>query len=133
MTARRTRGVSRRSQNPAISIGSTLVRFIFENFPATASEFRAWKNTFLTKIVLIDTIGQEVIVNWVSKVLEEGCEIAEFSESGVFPRLDSHLGSLLMDSRHLKGELGMRFETYERSCQMARRAPRGRAFLHMIT
>ena len=39
----------------------------------------------------------------------------------------------VMDTRHLKGELGMRFQTYAESCQMTRRAPRGRAFLFMLS
>ena len=59
--------------------------------------------------------------------------ISEHADSELLPRLDSHLGSLLMDPRHLKGELGMKFQFYAGSCQMARRAPRGRAFLHMLT
>ena len=40
-----------------------------------------------------------------------------------------------MDSRHLKGELGMRLQTYAyaESCQQAMRAPRGRSFLFMLS
>ena len=52
--------------------------------------------------------------------------------TGLLPRLDAHLGSLLMDSRHLKGELGMRFQTYADSCQSAMRAPRGRSLLFRL-
>ena len=103
-----------------------------ENLPATASEFRAWKNTFLTRVASIDNTGRDIILNWVIEAFEEGGDISDYADSGLLPRLDSHLGSLLMDSRHLKGELGMRFQSYAESCQMARRAPRGRAFLYML-
>jgi len=53
-------------------------------------------------------------------------------KGGLLPLLDSHLGSLLNDSRHLQGELGMRFQAYAESCQSAVRAPRGRSLLCMI-
>eukprot|EP00435_Cladocopium_sp_Y103_P018517 s3282_g4.t1 len=81
-----------------------------DNLPSTASEFRSWKNmflTFLTRVAAIDQTGGDVILNWL-------------------------LTALLMDSRHLKGKLGMRFQTYAESCQLARHAPRGRAFLYML-
>ncbi len=58
----------------------------------------------------------------------EGKDPSDFVDSGLLPRLDS----LLMDSRHLQGELGMRFQTYAESCQLAMRAPRGRSLLCMI-
>ena len=38
-----------------------------------------------------------------------------------------------MDTRHLKRDLGMKFQSYAESCQMTRRAPRGRAFLFMLS
>ena len=98
----------------------------------TASEFRAWKSTFLTRAALIDNTGRDIILNWVIEAFEEGRDVSEYADSGLLPRLDSHLGSLLMDSRHLKGELGMKFQSCAQSCQMARRAPRGRAFLYML-
>ena len=66
------------------------------------------------------------------EAFEESRDISEYADSGLLPRLDSHLGSLLMDSRHLKGELGMKFQSYAESCQMAQCAPRGRAFLYML-
>ena len=37
-----------------------------------------------------------------------------------------------MDPKHLKGEFGMRFQTYAETCQITRKAPRGRAFLFML-
>ena len=60
-----------------------------------------------------------MILDWVMRAFEEGRDVSEFLDSGLLPRLDSHLGSLLMDTRHLKGELGMRFQTYAEFCQMA--------------
>ena len=47
-------------------------------------------------------------------------------KGGLLPRLDSHLGSLLMTV------VGMRFQAYAESCQSAVRAPRGRSLLCMI-
>jgi hypothetical protein len=38
----------------------------------------------------------------------------------------------MMDPKHLKGELGMQFQTYAESCQNAGKAPRGRAFLSVL-
>ena len=67
------------------------------------------------------------------QAFEEGKDVSNFVDSGLLPRLDSHLGSLLMDIRHLEGELGKRFQTYEESCQMTRRGPRGRAFLFLLS
>ena len=37
-----------------------------------------------------------------------------------------------MEPKHLNGERGMKFQTYAESCQMTRRAPRGRAFLFTL-
>ena len=120
--------------NASIGIGSNVLGFMsekdvyrskglslvkLENLPTTASEFRAWKNTFLTKVAAIDQTGRDVILDWVMRAFEEGRDVSEFLDSGLLPRLDSHLGSLLMDTRHLKGELGMRFQTYAEFCQMA--------------
>ena len=103
-----------------------------ESLPTSASEFQSWKNTFLTRVASIDQTGLDVVLQWLVIPFEEGRALSEFVNSGLLPRLDSHLGSLLMDSKHLKGELGMKFQTYAESCQAARHAPRGRAFLFMI-
>ena len=130
----------------SVGVGSAVVQWLekdvyrskdlslirIEHLPTSASEFRSWRNTFLTRVASIDQTGNDVILNWLMVAFEEGRDIAEFTASGLLPRLDSHIGSLIMDSRHLKGELGMKFQTYAESCQMSRHAPRGRAFLHMI-
>ena len=133
--------------NLSIGVGSNVLGFMLEkdvyrskdltlikieSLPTSASEFRVWRNTFLTKVASIDQTGQDVILGWVMQSFAEGRDPSEFVDSGLLPRLDAHLGSLLMDSRHLKGELGMRFQTYAEACQMAMKAPRGRSLLAMI-
>lgn len=103
-----------------------------ETLPTNAAEFRTWKNTFLTRVASIDLTGRDIILDWVMCAFEEDRNFASFQDSGLLPRLDAHLGSLHMDSRHLRGELGIRFQTHAEACQAQRRAPRGRSFLHMI-
>ena len=131
----------------SIGIGSNILGFMsekdvyrskdlslirLENLPTTASECRAWKDTFLTRVAPIDNTGRDIILNWVMEAFEESRDISEYVDGGLLPRLDSYFGSLLMGSRNLKGELGMKFQSYAGSCQMTRRAPRGRAFLYML-
>ena len=48
------------------------------------------------------------------------------------PRLDAHLASVLMDARHLKGELGLQFQAYAEGEHMKGKAPLGRVLLNMI-
>ena len=38
-----------------------------------------------------------------------------------------------MDPKHLRGELGIKFQTYAESCQLSCKAPRGRAFFCMLS
>ena len=52
--------------------------------------------------------------------------------SAEMPRLDAHLASVLMEAKHLKGELGLQFQAYTESEQMRGRAPLGRVLLNMI-
>ena len=104
--------------NLSIGVGSNVLGFMLEkdvyrskdltlikieSLPTSASEFRVWRNTFLTKVASIDQTGQDVILGWVMQSFAEGRDPSEFVDSGLLPRLDAHLGSLLMDSRHLKG------------------------------
>ena len=87
----------------------------------------------LTKVASIDQTGSDVVLGWLLESFNEGKELGDFSNSGILPRLDTHLGALMMDPKHSKGELGMRFRlTQAESCQNAGRAPRGRAFLFML-
>ena len=52
--------------------------------------------------------------------------------SGIPPRLDAHLASLLADTRHLKSELGMSYQSYIEKCQMAGRSPKGRFMIWLL-
>ena len=104
-----------------------------ETLPTTAAEFRAWRNTFVTRISSIDQTGQDIILAWVMQAFVENKDASDLQDSGILPPLDAHVGSLLMDSRHLKGELGVRFQTYAESCQQSMRAPRGRSLLFMLS
>ena len=64
--------------NASIGIGSNILGFMsekdvyrskdlalvkIENLPTTASEFRAWKNTFLTKVCINRQAGRGVILD----------------------------------------------------------------------
>ena len=62
----------------------------------------------LTKVASIDQTGSDVVLGWLVESFNEGKELGDFSNSGILPRLDTHLGALMMDPKHLKGELGMR-------------------------
>lgn len=104
-----------------------------DHLPTSAADFRSWKNMTLTRIAAIDQTGRDMVLSWLLECFSEGRELDEFMHSGLLPRLDTHIGSLMMESKHLKGELGMKFQTYTEACQNACRAPRGRAFLHMIS
>ena len=83
-----------------------------------------WRNSMLAKVASIDQMGSDVVLGWLLESFNGGKELGDFSNSGILPRLDTHLGALMMDPKHLKGELGMRFQTYAESCQNAGRAPR---------
>ena len=103
-----------------------------DQLPTSAAEFRSWRNSMLTKVASIDQTGSDVVLGWLLESFNEGKELGDFSNSGILPRLDTHLGALMTDPKHLKRKLGMRFDTYAESCQNAGRAPRGRAFLFML-
>lgn len=67
-----------------------------------------------------------------SKSFTDGKNLDDLNQSGLLPRLDSRISALMMDPRHLNGELGMRFQTHTETCQNSGRAPKGRAFLFML-
>lgn len=48
------------------------------------------------------------------------------------PRFASHLASVLMDPKHLKGELSLQFQAYAESEQQRGRSPLGRILLSFI-
>ena len=95
-----------------------------DSLPASAAEFRSWKNTILTRIAAIDQTGSDAVLSWLLECFTEGLQLQDFMHSGLLPRLDMRIGSLMMDPKHLKGELGMQFKTYAESCQNAGKAPR---------
>lgn len=103
-----------------------------DSLPTSAAEFRSWRNSMLTRIASIAQSGSDIVLAWLMESFAEGKNLEDFSQSGLLPRLDTHLGALTMDPKHLKGELGIRFQTYAETCQNAGRAPRGRAFLFML-
>ena len=56
----------------------------------------------------------------------------QLHNSGILPRLDAHLASLLADTRHLKSEIGMSYQSYIEKCQMAGRNPKGRFMIWLL-
>ena len=71
-----------------------------EQLPVNAAQFRSWKNAFITKTCAIDQTGEDVILSWIAESfnVEDGDQL---HNSGILPRLDAHLASLLADTRHL--------------------------------
>ena len=102
-----------------------------EQLPVNAAQFRSWKNAFITKTCAIDQTGQDIILTWLSEAfnLEDGDQL---HYSGVLPRLDAHLASLLADTKHLKSEIGMSYQSYIERCQMAGRSPKGRFMIWLL-
>ena len=102
-----------------------------EQLPINAAQFRSWKNAFITKTCAIDQTGQNIILTWISEAfnVEDGDQL---HYSGVLPRLDAHLASLLADTKHLKSEIGMSYQSYIERCQMAGRSPKGRFMIWLL-
>ena len=102
-----------------------------EQLPVNAGQYRSWRNAFITKTCAIDQTGQDIILTWVSEAIkpEDGDQL---HSSGILRRLDAHLASLLADTRHLKSELGMSYQSYIEKCQMAGRSPKGRFMIWLL-
>ena len=102
-----------------------------EQLPVNAAQFRSWKNAFITKTCAIDQTGEDVILSWIAESfnVEDGDQL---HNSGILPRLDAHLASLLADTRHLKSEIGMSYQSYIERCQMAGRSPKGRFMIWLL-
>ena len=68
---------------------------------------------------------------WISEAfnVEDGDQL---HSSGILPRLDAHLASLLADTKHLKSEIGMSYQSYIEKCQMAGRSPKGRFMIWLL-
>ena len=111
------------------SKGLSLVKI--EQLPVNAAQFRSWRNAFITKTCAIDQTGQDIILTWFSEAFnaEDGDPL---HNSGVLPRLDAHLASLLADTKHLKSEIGMSYQSYIERCQMAGRSPKGRFMIWLL-
>ena len=63
-----------------------------DSLPASAAEFRSWKNTILTRIAAIDQTGSDVVLSWLLGCFTEGLQLQDFLHSGLLPRLDMHIG-----------------------------------------
>ena len=102
-----------------------------DQLPSTAAQFRSWRNSFLTKTCAIDQTGQDIILTWLTEAFNS--ESGEhLHNAGALPRLDSHLASLLADTKHLKSELGMSYQSYIEKCQMSGRSPKGRFMIWLL-
>ena len=104
-----------------------------DTIPTDAAQFRGWRNAFLTRTAAIDKTGENVILVWLLSAFdaETSRETLELS-SKELPRLDAHLASCLMDHKHLRGELGLQFQSYAEAEHMKGRTPLGRILLNMI-
>ena len=45
----------------------SLIKFVY--IPSSAADFRAWKNTLLTRVAAIDTTGRDVVLSWLLESL----------------------------------------------------------------
>ena len=132
--------------NPSIGVGSAVIfdesviykakdlsLIKIETIPVDAAQYRGWKNAFLTKASSIDKTGQSQILQWLLQAFSpDVTREMLILTSAEMPRLDAHLASVLMEAKHLKGELGLQFQAYTESEQMRGRAPLGRMLLNMI-
>lgn len=103
-----------------------------DHLPTSAAQYRGWRNSFITKCCSIDLTGNDVILQWINKSFEFSADGSELMASGLLPRLDAHIASLLADAKHLKSEIGMTFQSYIERCQMAGRSPKGRYMLYLL-
>ena len=82
----------------AMSVGSNVLGFTSEkdvycskdlslikidSLPASAAEFRSWKNTILTRIAAIDQTGSDVVLSWLLGCFTEGLQLQDFMHSGL--------------------------------------------------
>ena len=132
--------------NPSIGVGSAVIfdesviskakdlnLIKIETIPVDAAQYRGWKNVFLIKASSIDKTGQSQILQWLLQAFSpDVTREMLILTSAEMPRLDAHLASVLMEAKHLKGELGLQFQAYTESEQMRGRAPLGRMLLNMI-
>ena len=103
-----------------------------DQLPTSAASYRGWRNSFVTKCCSIDLTGEDLVLQWIHKAFEYSANGVELLNSGILPRLDAHIASLLADSKHLKSEIGLTFQSYIEQCQMSGRSPKGRYMLYLI-
>ena len=102
-----------------------------DTLPRDAAHFRSWRNSFITRLCSIDRTGRDTLLHWIMPAFEV-TEPADLSDPGMLPRLDAHIASLLADPKHMSSELGIQFQSYIESCQLAYTAPKGRVLLQMV-
>ena len=126
--------------NRSVGIGSNAVAMTEREIlrtkdlalPTSAASYRGWRNSFVTKCCSIDLTGEDLVLQWIQKAFEYSANGGELLNSGMLPRLDAHVASLLADSKHLKSEIGLTFQSYIEQCQMSGRSPKRRYMLYLI-
>ena len=102
-----------------------------ESLPQDAAAFRSWKNGLVTKLCSIDITGSDIVLGWVLEALDPNADL-NASECMFLPRLDAYLAAVLTEPKHLRGDLGVQFQSYVEQCQQNRVSPKGRYMLQLI-
>ena len=105
--------------------------------PASASEYRTWKNNIVTMLAKVDQSGEDYLSTWVFEAFgatTEGQLEALRESSSRLPRLDRWLSAELNTPANAKicPELAADFNAYVETCVRAKVAPRGRAMLALV-
>ena len=103
-----------------------------DQLPSSAAQYRGWRNSFVTKCCSIDLTGQDVVLQWIQRSFQHSADGSELLSSGLLPRLDAHIASLLADAKHLKSEIGLTYQSYIEQCQMNGKSPKGRYMLYLL-
>ena len=102
-----------------------------ESLPQDAAAFRGWKNGLVTKLCSIDLTGRDIILEWILEALDPNSDLNN-SQCMFLPRLDAYLAAVLTEPKHLRGDLGVQFQSYVEQCQQNRVSPKGRFMLQLI-
>lgn len=84
----------------------------------------------ITKLCAIVT-GRDIILSWALEALDPTADLQN-SQCMMLPRLDAYMAALLTEPKHIKGDLGIQFQSYVEQCQMHRVSPKGRFMLQFI-
>ena len=68
-----------------------------DQLPATAALYRGWRNSFVTKCCSIGQTGEDIILQWIQKAFDYSANGVELLNSGLLPRLDAHIASILAE------------------------------------